>query len=195
MTSNNNFPSQSCHFWGPTFHWAEVRSFWSWPLHNTMNLVAWWTTPVGSLEAGCGPKRTTDASDATNEVNKSGFFRGNRQPFVSFFFLVSRLLNHQLKRFPHHNNNNNNNNHQRCDRRTNFPGWCQFELTVNVLMGGHAPVIMVQGLGSVLWPKQGRKKTGFFEVEKVSSCNNGILLKNRFLCGKSIKKYQYWNME
>eukprot|EP00438_Fugacium_kawagutii_P033699 Skav234178 [mRNA] locus=scaffold1377:43231:53588:- [translate_table: standard] len=27
-------------------------------------------------------------------------------------------------------------------------GWCQFELTVNVLMGGHAPVIMVQGLGS-----------------------------------------------
>lgn len=28
-------------------------------------------------------------------------------------------------------------------------GWCQFELTVNVLMGGRAPVIMVQGLGSV----------------------------------------------
>jgi len=84
----------------------------------------------------CACKSPGEKEDQQNQLQDAIRSLHTYVAHSSFFLILAPAQHHELGRLMDYTS-------------WKSRGWCQFELTVNVLMGGHAPVIMVQGLGSV----------------------------------------------
>lgn len=88
------------------------------------------------IPQGCACKTAEEREEQENQLRDAIRSLHTYVAHSSFFLILAPAQHHELGRLMDYTS-------------WKSRGWCQFELTVNVLMGGHAPVIMVQGLGSV----------------------------------------------
>eukprot|EP00435_Cladocopium_sp_Y103_P066699 s393_g29.t1 len=88
------------------------------------------------IPQGCACKTAEEREEQENQLRDAIRSLHTYVAHCSFFLILAPAQHHELGRLMDYTS-------------WKSRGWCQFELTVNVLMGGHAPVIMVQGLGSV----------------------------------------------